>query len=130
MDDQDRGISGFRLDEVGDGIPDLGNKRVVISGPFILGPVPFRPVVDHMPPGFRLLFAVWRQQGLDGGGWVKLHRRVWRLARLSTRSARKNALVQMEKLPFVSVNRPPGAFAYARIDLATGAAATARRPAA
>ena len=128
MDDQDRSIGSLRLDEGGEGIPDLGDKRAVIRGPFVMGPIPFHPVVDHMPPGFRLLFAVWRQQSLDGGGWVKLHRRIWQLAGLTTRSARKNALVQLEKLPFAAVIQQRGAFAYVRVNPTQEGKGTDRSP--
>ena len=42
-----RDIASLRLDEVGGNLPELRPEGVVLRGPFILGPIPFSPIVNN-----------------------------------------------------------------------------------
>ncbi len=109
-------MSRFRLDPAASEYrSEPAKRRVVLSGPFVTGPLPFHPYLDHLPPGYRLFFALWRQQQMKQTVWTKANRHVWQLAGLATPGAQRNALRQLEKLPFVTVKRKRGAFPLVRI---------------
>ncbi len=114
---EDRKLDGLRLEVDGTEIPTRGD-RISTSGPYVPGPVPFHPFIDQMAPATRLFFALLRQRRMLGGGWGRVSQRVNHLAGLDTRSARRNALLQLEKWPNISVRRSPGA--YPEVHISTG----------